>query len=447
MNPGIAKSLVASNLEGELICPGEKDYDSRRRVWNGVADKRPAAIVRARDAADVTKTVRVAADNGTLLAVRGGGHSLPGFSTCDDGIVLDLSLMNAVSVDPVARTARVGGGALLGDLDRAGAPHGLVTPAGVVSHTGAAGLTLGGGIGWTSRRLGLTIDSLLSAELVLADGRVVTASADNEPDLFWGLRGGGGNFGVVTSFAYRMHDLGKVLVGSWQYSIADARSVLRRFGELTLDAPRNLTASALLVRDGLSVTACWSGGSEGAETTVTQFGRLATPVSGQLGGMTFLELQSRGDERNRWGRRYYAKGGFFAGLDGPIIDWLVDAIGGAPTADAEFLINTLGGAVSDVGENDTAYSGRAAKYYWVAEPMWDDARDDARCLSWGRASAKRLTEMSMAGNYVNEQADAAAGFAREAYGLDKYRRLSRLKARVDPHNLFRLNQNIEPARD
>ena len=446
MKTGIAAALAASELRGELIRPGDADYESRRRVWNGVADKRPAAIVRARDETDIAKTVRVAAEGGALLAVRGGGHSLPGFSTCD-GIVLDLSLMNQVSVDPVARTARVGGGALLGDLDRGGAPHGLVTPAGVVSHTGAAGLTLGGGMGWTSRRLGLTIDSLSSAEVVLADGRRVTASLESEPDLFWGLRGGGGNFGVVTSFTYRMHELGEVLVGSWQYALADARTVLRHFGELTADAPRNLTASSFLVRDGLSVTACWSGKGDGAEAAVARFGRLAAPVSAQLGGMTFLELQSRGDDRNRWGRRYYAKGGFFAGLDDAIVDWLVDAIGGAPSADAEFFLNTLGGAISDVGENDTAYSGRAAKYYWIAEPIWDDPADDARCLAWGRASARRLTEMSMAGNYVNEQADAAAGFAREAFGQDKYRRLSLLKARVDPGNLFRLNQNIEPAND
>ena len=224
----LSRELNRTHLDGDIFDPGHCEYDKYRRVWNATADRLPSAIVRARSVSDVEKVVTVAAQQGALLAVRGGGHSIPGLSTCDDGIVLDLSLMNTIHVDKVAQRAEVQGGALLGDLDRAGAPAGLVVPAGVVSHTGVAGLTLGGGMGWLSRRFGLTIDSLLAVDLVTADGKSRRVSADTDPDLFWAIRGGGGNFGVVTRFFFKMQELGPVLIGSWTYPVAEARSVLRR---------------------------------------------------------------------------------------------------------------------------------------------------------------------------------------------------------------------------
>ncbi|WP_119268353.1 FAD-binding oxidoreductase [Taklimakanibacter deserti] len=437
-----AHFLDAPFFDGHLIRPGDKDYDQYRKVWNGLFDRRPALILRARSSDDVRACIRLAADRGLALAVRCGGHSLPGFSTCDEGMVLDLSLMNHIRINPIDRTAEVGGGALLGDLDKAASPYGLVTPAGVVSHTGIAGLTLGGGMGWLSRRFGLTIDSLIAAEICLADGTMLTASPENEPDLFWGLRGGGGNFGVVTKFFFRMHALGNVLVGRWEYPMQHMRAALDAYGALAGAAPRHLTSSFAATRNKLTVTAFWSGDLAGAEAAIAAFGRLAPGACGTIGGTTFLQLQSRNDELVAWGRRYYAKGGFLEVLTEPAIGSMCSGGAEAPTADSEIYVLQLGGAACDIGEDDTAYSGRSAAFYWIAMPVWDDPVDDARCLAWGRATARRLAESSSSRNYVNEQADP--GIAQQAYGAEKYRRLVKLKTRFDPTNLFRLNQNIAP---
>ena len=444
MATSICVDLLYAGLEGETVTSGHHDYDQLRCVWNGLFDRRPAAIVRARNHNDIVKTVRVAANHEALLAIRCGGHSLPGLSTCDGGIVLDMSAFNGVTVDADARIAEVGGGALLGNLDRACAPHGLVVPAGVVSHTGAAGLTLGGGMGFLCRSLGLTIDSLLGAELVTSEGRVVTTDAEIEPELFWGIRGGGGNFGVVTKFRFRMHQLGSVLVGRWTYPRATCATVLRNYRSLAAAAPRQLTTCFTLTASGLSITAVWSGSAAGAEQAVASFGALGQTETAMLGGQTFLELQSRSDDHFCWGRRIYAKGGFVAAIDDAVIACLEDSIAKSPTPDSELYVLQLGGAIADVSENATAYSGRAAGFYWIVEPVWDDAADDTRCMAWGRAVGKRMADMSQAGNYVNEQGDMGNDIARSAYGADKYSRLARLKARFDPTNVFRLNQNIEP---
>lgn len=433
-----------ADLAGIWVDSGHADYERLRRVWNGIADRRPAAIIRARDVADVVKVVRLAARQETLLAVRCGGHSMPGLSTCDGGIVLDLSAMNKIAIDPLTRTAEVEGGALLGHLDAAGAAVGLVVPSGIVSHTGVGGLTLGGGMGWLSRRFGLTIDNLLSADLVTADGRLIHTSADIEPELFWGIRGGGGNFGVVTKFRFRMHPLGPVSVGQWNYPPAAFATVLQAYRGLAAAAPRELTTTFTLTSTNLTVTAFWSGPVDGAEAAVKPYGALARPDSGAMTGQTFLELQSRNDVHFGWGRRIYAKGGFFGGIDDSAVACLVDCIAAAPTPDSELYVIQLGGAIADVGEGATAYSGRAASYYWIAEPVWDAAEDDARCLAWGRMAAKRLSALSLAGNYVNEQADVGKDVSYHAYGAEKYNRLAKLKAQFDPGNLFRLNQNIEP---
>jgi len=438
----LLERLRRARLGVPPIGPGQVEYEQTRRVWNAIADRRPAAIVRARSVADVTRTIAVAAEVGCLLAVRCGGHSFPGFSTCDDGIVLDLAAMKEIVVDPVARTAHVGGGSLLGDLDRAGSPHGLVTPAGVVSHTGAAGLTLGGGMGWLSRRLGLTIDSLLEAEVCTADGRVVIASAQEESELFWGLRGGGGNFGVVTRFKFRMHELGSVLVGSWTYPFAQTRTVLRRYAELAAAARRPLTTAFTVTAAATRVTAVWSGSTAGAEEAVKPYGTLGVPTLGAVGGMTFLDLQSRSDEHFAWGRRYYAKGGFLGAIADDAVEQITAALEGSPAPDAEIYVLQLGGAISDNTDDATAYTGRAARFYWIVEPVWDAAADDERCIAWGRVAAAGLAAVSASGNYVNEQSEVGAEMTRDAYGEHSYRRLAALKARFDPDNLFRLNQNV-----
>ncbi len=386
----------------------------------------------------------IAAQHGALLAVRGGGHSIPGLSTCDDGIVLDLSLMNSVHVDGSVGRAEVQGGALLGDLDRAGAQAGLVVPAGVVSHTGVAGLTLGGGMGWLSRRFGLTIDSLLAVDIVTADGRSRHVSIDTDRDLFWAIRGGGGNFGVVTKFTFQMHPLGQVLVGIWAYSVADAGAVLGRLRNLVANSPRDLTAGFVLTPSGLRIIALWSGEADRAESALAPFGSLGKPKSASIGDLTFMGLQSMSDEDLAWNRRYYTKGGFFREIDDPAIERMVDCIASAPTEDAEIYVLQLGGAVSDIDEDATPYNGRAAGFYWIVQSGWDHEADDERIVAWNRMGAARLGEVSMSGNYVNEQAEFGKDVALDAYGEGKYGRLAELKARYDPDNLFRLNQNIEP---
>ena len=440
----LAHDLGHAHLEGDVIDRNHAHYDRLRRVWNAMADRRPAAVVRARSGADVQKVVAVAAKHEALLAVRGGGHSIPGLSTCDHGIMLDLSLMNAVAVDRFARRAEVQGGALLGDLDSAGAPAGLVVPAGVVSHTGVAGLTLGGGMGWLSRRFGLTIDSLLAVDIVTADGQLRHISADAEPDLFWAIRGGGGNFGVVTKFTFRMHPLGQVLVGSWTYPVGEAGAVLRRYRELAVAAPRELTSGFVFTSGGLVMTAVWSGASNPSEAAVARFGGLGRPTSASIGGVTFLDLQRRSDDRMAWNRRYYAKGGYLQAVDDRAVDRMVEAIASSPAPDAECLVLQLGGAVSDIDDEATPYTGRAAGHYWLVESAWDHKADDERVIAWSRTTAGWLAEVSMRGNYVNEQGDFGKEIALNAYGEKKYGRLAKLKAQYDPGNLFRLNQNIEP---
>jgi FAD/FMN-containing dehydrogenase len=440
----ISKEFETAEPNCTVIRPHQSEYELQRKVWNGTVDRRPAAIVRPTTAAQVAKAVQIAAEYGALLAVRCGGHSFPGLSTCDGGIVLDLSAMNHVVIDPVSRTAEVEGGALLGHLDVAGAAAGLVTPAGVVSHTGVAGLTLGGGMGWLSRRFGLTIDNLLSVDLITAEGRALHTSPDVEPDLFWGIRGGGGNFGVVTKFRFKMHPLGPVLVGRWSYPRQAFDTVLRGYRDLAAKAPRELTTAFTMTSTTMSVSAFWSGSAENPGVVIQPYGSLARPDASMVGGQTYLELQNRNDSHFAWGRRYYAKGGFLGDIDNPVINCLLDSSATAPTPDSEFYVLQLGGAISDVDEAATAYSGRAAKFYWIAEPVCDSPIDDSRCIAWGRKVGGRLAAMSQAGNYLNEQADTGKDVSYDAYGAEKYNRLAALKARFDPSNLFRLNQNIEP---
>ena len=438
------KEIAAGHFDAEILTPAHQDYHQYRRVWNGMADKRPAAIVRARTVRDVQAAVHAAAASGSLLAVRGGGHSIPGLSTCDDGLVLDLSQIRAIEMNRDARTVTIGGGAHLGDLDRALVPQGFIVPAGVISHTGVAGLTLGGGMGWASRKYGLTIDSLLGAEIVTAKGDVIWADAASDPELFWGIRGGGGNFGVVTRFLFRIHDFGQVAVGRWIYPLARSAVAIRRLRDLARAAPRDLTLIFTLADSELSVTTVWMGEPKAAESALAPFGALNGPGEGGVAPMSFLDLQSRNDEFFSWLRRYYVKGGFWRDVSENVIDNMLRQIAVAPTRDCEISVLLLGGAVADVAEDATAYSGRNAGYYWLAESVWDDPADDQDCIGWGRETARGLVDPSIEGNYVNEQGDAGAGIAEQAYGAMKYRRLAKLKRRMDPGNLFRLNQNIQP---
>jgi FAD/FMN-containing dehydrogenase len=445
MASDVVEHLAAAGLGDGLVVPRSADYDRRRRTWNAVVDRHPAAIVRPTTADGVAAVVRAAAECNALLSVRCGGHSFPGHSTCDGGVVLELSAMNAVSVDPATGRCVVGGGALLGDVDHAAVPHDLAVPAGVVSHTGIGGLTLGGGIGWLSRLHGLTIDSLVGVDIVTADGALRRASAESEPDLFWALRGGGGNFGVVVAFEFQARALGPVSTGSWEYPLADIQDVILGAAELAGTAPRELMISFSVTRLGIALTAFWAGAPARADAALAPFGRLTASASGGCAPVSFLDHQRRNDHHSAWGRRYYAKGGFLRHLNAALVDCIADAVADAPTDHSEVYVPQLGGAVTDVHEDAAAYSGREARFYWLVEPIWDDPADDARCLEWGRRHGGRLAAHSMEANYVNEQADTGGGFPEQAYGSSKYRRLREVKARYDPANLFRLNANIEPA--
>jgi FAD/FMN-containing dehydrogenase len=438
-------ALKSSKFDGTLISPDHPKYESGRRVWNGLIDRKPLVIIQAKNQDDILKVVELARRNALTLAVRGGGHSLPGLSTCDGGVLLDLSHLNQINIDPIARLASVEGGALLGSVDAAGAPHGLVVPAGVISHTGVAGLTLGGGMGWLSRRFGLTIDSLLAADIVTANGDMICASQNNEPELFWGIRGGGGNFGIVTKFHFRMHEIGYVTAGAWEYDLAQAHKALLRLADMARAAPRELTTAFSVTRKNLSVTAFHSGQPDKGLEGVFPFGNLAGLGIGTFGKVDFTTVQSRSDEHACWGRRYYAKGGYLAELSREVIACMLAAMNSTPSSDSEIYVIQLGGAVTDVSDDATAYTGRAAQYYWIVQPIWDDPKLDIDCLAWGRKIGAQMTTLSMDGNYVNEQADVGGDLALKAYGADKFQRLQRLKARFDPGNVFRLNQNIQPS--
>ena len=441
----LAERLTAADLGGGVVVPGSADFDRRRRIWNAVVDRRPAAIVRPTTADGVAAVVRAAAESDALLSVRCGGHSFPGHSTCDGGVVLELSALRSVSVDPATGRCVVGGGALLGDVDRAALAHGLAVPAGVVSHTGIGGLTLGGGMGWLSRLHGLTIDSLVGVDIVTADGALLRASAESEPDLFWAVRGGGGNFGVVVAFEFRARGAGPVSAGRWEYPLADIHDVMLGAAELAGGAPRELTISFSATRLGLALTAFWAGAPARADAALAPFGELTAAAAGGHGPVSFLDLQTRNDHHSAWGRRYYARGGFVRRLDAALVDCIADAAAEGPTDHSEVYVPQLGGAVADVDEDATAYSGREAGFYWLVEPIWDDPADDAGCLGWGRRHGGRLAALSMDTNYVNEQADTGGEFPEQAYGSSKYQRLRSIKARHDPTNLFRLNANIQPA--
>jgi FAD/FMN-containing dehydrogenase len=436
--------LARADFDGPVVGLEHADYDRLRRVYNDIIDRRPAAIVQVTNASDVQKAVRIAAEHGLPLAVRCGGHSFAGLGTCDTGIVCDLSRMKAIAVDPQARMVEVGGGALLGDVDAAGNKYGLVTPAGVVSHTGVGGLTLGGGMGYLSRRLGLTIDSLIGVDIVTADGKLRRVDAQEEPDLFWAIRGGGGNFGVVTKFRFRMHTLGPTLIRRWTYPVAHASEFLMHYRDAARQAPRELTTGFTLTQEALSFRAIWTGSTSGADAFIERFSGLpgATPDPGP--DLTFLELQRASDELLPWGRRYYSKGGFLGSIDDRAIGVIVDSVPDMPVPGVEVYWLQLGGAVCDVAEDATAYSGRAAKFYWISQGAWDSPDDDKPALAWCRRTADGLAAHSLKANYVNEQADT--GIARSSYGETKYSRLANLKWRYDPTNLFRLNQNIEPRR-
>jgi len=442
-------STFRETFRGEIVLPEDSEYDQARRVWNGMVDRRPALVVRPSGVEDVTAAIRFGREEDLPIAVRCGGHSIPGLSTCDDGIVIDLSRMGGAEVDPEARTARVGGGALLAELDQAAQVHGLVCPVGVVSHTGAAGLTLGGGMGRLMRRFGLTIDNLLSVELVTADGRLVRASKDEHPELFWGLRGAGANFGIVTAFEFRLHPLDHpITFGGVTHPLDRARELAALWRDLAENGPDELFLSFGTDNEnggGAYVTALHSGSVAQAERDLAELRAFGPPVTDTIAPRSYLETQGLYDEPHGWGHRFYMKSAFLPALPDEAVDVCVEQATRAPDGtESSFSTWAWGRRIAETPEDGTAFTGREAAAWIAAEALWDDPALDDECRRWARDALADLAPFASDGRYVNDVVEVGADVPRMIYGDEKYERLVALKREWDPDNVFRLNQNIQP---
>jgi FAD/FMN-containing dehydrogenase len=453
--PSLRASDIAQfgrSLRGDLIRPDHPDYETARRVWNGVVDRRPAIIACCTGPDDVIAAVSFARAQGLPVAVRGGGHNLAGHGVCDDGLVIDLSRMKGIEVDPERRVARAEAGLNLGEFDAATQAFGLATTMGINSDTGISGLTLGGGFGKLGRRYGLACDNLLAAEVVTADGRLLTANASENPDLFWGIRGGGGNFGIVTAFAYRLHPLGpKVLAGSVVYDYAQARDALRYYYDFSSTAPDELSADAALVTTPsgeplFAISLCYSGEFAEGKRVLEPLLACGRPLEARVAPTPYLQVQSAGDSLFPRGRRYYWKAQFLREISDAAIDTLLQAYATAPSAASLAVLQQVGGAIARVPTSDTAYAQRDAAYDCFPISIWDDPADDEINLQWARAFWTAMRPFSTGGVYVNNLGDEGEDRVRSAFG-GSHDRLVALKNRYDPTNLFRLNQNIRPAPD
>jgi len=440
---------LKSRLRGLLLRPGDNGYDGARRVFNAMIDRRPALIARCTGAADVMACVQFARERSLAVSVRGGGHSVAGNAVCDDGLVIDLSAMRSVRVDPKRRTARAQGGATWGDFDHETQVFDLASTGGIVPSTGIAGLTLGGGIGYLNRKYGLACDNLLSADVVTADGRLLRASADVNEDLFWGLRGGGGNFGVVTSFEYRLHPVGAVLGGEIVFPLDQAKQVLRFYGEWSATAPDELRADATLLTgpEGpvLDVIVCYCGPLEEGEKILRPLRSCGSPIADSVAMVPYATVQNLLTEVFQPGFLHYWKAGFIRALGDDAIDAIVDFFAGnVPGFFAATAIEHLGGAVGRVGAQETAFGHRDASHSLLVLRMWRDRADSEANIEWARRAYRTAEPFLKGGVYVNYLGDEGNARVREAYGAN-YERLAALKEKYDPTNLWQCNQNIRPA--
>jgi FAD/FMN-containing dehydrogenase len=450
MSFGAAVERLRAGLRGGVLLPETDGYEAARRVWNGRIDRRPAAILRCTCTADVVAAVNVACASGLTVAVRGGGHSIAGASVCDGGLVIDLSPMKTIRVDPVQRIARAQPGLTLGEFDSATQAHGLATTMGVNADTGIAGLTLGGGLGRLARKHGLACDNLLAAEIVLADGRTVTASDAENADLFWAIRGGGGNFGIVTAFEYRLHPLGpQVLGGLVLHDFAHAGTVLRFYRDFTAAAPDEVSADAIFLtlpggRRLLAISACYAGPVEEAERALRPLRAFGTPVQDTIAPVAYTALQGSADSLFVRGRRYEWKAQFLKQLSDMAIDALTEEFARAPSPLSLAVLQQVGGAIARVPATATAYCNRDAAYDCFPAAIWEDPAEDERHIVWVRNFWTAMQPFATGGVYANNLGEEGEGRVRAAYGAN-YARLAELKAKYDPYNLFRLNQNIRPA--
>jgi len=440
-------SRFRASLHGQVILPGEAVYDSARRVWNGAIDRRPAVIVRCVDANDVQRAVEFGRQSNLDIAVRGGGHSFPGLSTCDGGLVIDLSPMKAVSVSVHDQSGRAEPGVTLGGLIEATQAYGLATNTGTASDTGIAGLTLGGGIGWLMGKYGLTCDNVRSFEVVTADGRLVQANANENADLYWGLRGGGGNFGVVTAFDYQLHPLGTILGGMVVHPLSRARSVLQLYRDFTRELPDELTAACAMLTtpDGkpvIGILVCYCGDLSQGERVIAPLRKFGPPLVDRIHPMPYAELLTMLNSSVPAGRHYYVKGGSLQALGDGAIDALVDSAESSTTPYSLIAFTQLHGAASRIGEGETAFPLREEHHEFFIQAGWEDDGQE-RHVQWVGQSYQALQRFASQRAYVNFLGDEGTARVRAAYGPN-YQRLIALKTRYDPENIFHLNQNIKP---
>jgi FAD/FMN-containing dehydrogenase len=450
---GLEKTVVEAfqtNLRGALLRPGEAGYDEARTIHNGMIDRRPALIARCAGAADVLTAIRFAREHDLLVSVRGGGHGMPGYAVCDGGLMLDLSGMTGVHVDPDQRTVRAGAGVTWGAFDHETQAFGLATTGGVVSSTGIAGLTLGGGHGFLMRRYGLACDNLLSADVVTADGRWLRASSGEHAELFWGLRGGGGNFGVVTSFEYQLHPVGTMLAGMVIYPIAQAPAFLRLYREVTETAPDTLGSLVALgtLPDGTQAAVLlvgYTGPLADGEELLRPLRAFGPPLADQVGPVPYTALQGISEHFNPRGYRNYLKTNYLKDLSDEAIDILVERYRSVPAPFSHVVVEHMGGAVSRMDPQATAYNYRDAQYNFLIVGIWNDPAEDARNIQWVRGLWQALQPFSTGNIYVNYESDVGVDRVQAAYGAAKYERLVALKNAYDPTNVFRFNANITPT--
>ncbi|WP_280552739.1 FAD-binding oxidoreductase [Halomonas sp. 25-S5] len=450
---------LAAGIRGGVITPADADYADARRVWNGMVDRHPALIARCLGSQDVRRAIDFARDHRMLVSVRGGGHHIAGNAVAEGGLVIDLSALRGVRVDPQGRTARVGAGALLGDVDHETQAFGLATPLGINSTTGVAGLCLGGGFGWLTRQYGLTIDNLLSADIVTADGQLHVVSASQEPELFWALQGGGGNFGVVTSFEFRLHPVGpQVHAGLVVYPFAQAQQVLRAWRDFSAGAPRELSVWTILRKapplpflpesiHGQPVVVfalVHNGALEEGERLAARVLEFGEPVGSMLGIQPYAGFQTAFDPLLTAGARNYWKSHNFQAVSDALIDTVIRGAEALPGPECEVFIAQLGGAAGEVAVADTAYAGRDANFVMNVHGRWQDPAEDDRVREWARGVFRDTSPFATGGGYVNFLTEDEAGRVDSAYGQN-YARLQEVKRQYDPDNLFRINQNIAPA--
>ena len=458
--PAEALDGLRAGLHGKLCMPGDPGYDEARTIWNGMIDRKPAAIVRAADASDVARAVGFARQHGLLLAVRGGGHNIAGNAVCEGGLMLDLSPMKKITIDPKAKTACVEPGVTLGEFDAEAQKHGLATPVGINSTTGIAGFTLGGGFGWISRKFGLTVDNLLSVDIVTSDGKLVTASATENPDLFWAVRGGGGNFGVVTAFEFRLHEVGpEILSGLIIHPFAEAKTLLKEYRKLVASLPEEISAWVVMRKapplpflppevhgkEILIFAVAAVGDMKKAEKALAPLRALGKPIADVIGPHPFVGWQQALDPLLTPGARNYWKSHDFKKLEDGLFDALIDAVGKLPSPETEIVLVNLGGAVNRVAGNATAYPHRDVEFIMNLHTRWREPAEDAKCIGWARSLFDAAAAFATGGVYVNFMPEDETQRVAKGAFAGNYERLAKLKARYDPTNLFRMNQNIKPA--